>query len=66
MKLREFLDNLKRKNTKITLCMNDEGSKEYNGTVGTLIHWVHLPEYLDYFVDNIYTDEGHFIVFLEM
>lgn len=65
MYLKEFINNLKLKSTKITLCLSEDATREFNGTVGELNHWVGLDKYGNYLIHNIYTDTNHFIVFLD-
>lgn len=68
MTLRELLKNLKLKSLRIVLTLESfergEDKDVYIGTIGTLIHWKGLPDYLDLIVDVIHTDTNCMIVFL--
>ena len=67
MTLRELLRNLKLKSTKIMLCIeNGLTDKElcYMGTVGELLYWAHLNDYLDLIVGLIHTEKNSFAVWL--
>lgn len=61
MELRELLRNLKLKNTMITLKVDVDNKVVYTGTIGTLLYWVNLEQYMNWYVDVIYCYDNHFV-----
>ncbi len=66
MTLAEFINRLAHRSISIMLYVYNRNSNTYSkifdGSVGTLIHWINFPDYRDYVIESIETEHNLFEV----